>query len=82
MHGRERVELAPLDAVEQPPQLGIVGDGILEVTPRARRGDREHLGREVAAAARLERARRLEPGAVPLDRGPELGDARRRAAPR
>ena len=62
MHGGERIELAPLDAVEQPPQLGVVGDRILQMTARARRGDREHLGREVAAAALLERPVGLEPG--------------------
>ena len=75
MHGGERIELAPLDAVEQPPQLGVVGDGILQVTARARRRDREHLGREIAAAALVERPVGLEPGPVRFDRGPELVDA-------
>ncbi len=35
-HGGERVELARLHLVEQPPQLGIVGDRSLEVPLRAR----------------------------------------------
>ena len=45
-------------------QLGIVGDRALEMAARPRRGDGEHLGREVAPPALLERALGLEPGAV------------------
>ena len=75
MHRRERVELAALDTVEQPPQLGVVGDRILQMAARARRRNREHLRREVAAAALLERAVALELRPVRLDRRPELVDA-------
>ena len=49
LHGAQRVELAPLNLVEQPPQLGVVGDDRLEMALRARRRDREHLAGEVAA---------------------------------
>ena len=74
MHGGERIELPPLDAVEQLPQLGVAGDRRLEVPPRPRGGDCEHLGRQVAAPAFLERAVALEAGAVLADRVPETVD--------
>src|SRR5215471_4965539 len=49
-HRGQRIELAPLHLVEQPPQLGIVRDGVLEMSLRTRRRDREHLARQVAPA--------------------------------
>src|SRR5712691_10170210 len=53
-HGGERVELAPLHLVQQPAQLGVVRDPVLEVRLRPRRGDREHLAGEVPAPPLLE----------------------------
>src|SRR5262249_31189583 len=43
----QRIELPALDLVEQPRELGIVGDLALEVTPRSGGRDREDLGGEV-----------------------------------
>src|SRR5439155_1496480 len=70
----ERVELPRLDLVEQAAELRIVGDGLLEMLLRARRRDREHLAREVLAAARLELTLGLEEPAVLGDLLPELVD--------
>src|SRR5439155_27150445 len=70
-HGAQRVEFAPLHLLEQSCELGVVGDGRLEVPARARGGNGEHLRGDVAPAALLEPAR----VAVRLDRLPELGDA-------
>src|SRR5439155_20521134 len=70
----ERVELPRLDLVEQAAELRIVGDGLLEMLLRARRRDREHLAREVLAAARRELALGLEEPAVLGDLLPELVD--------
>src|SRR5256885_3051522 len=73
-HGAERVELARLHLVEQPAQLGIVGDGVLEVLLRARGRDREHLAGEVLAAPRLELAPGFQEGPVLLDLLPQRLD--------
>ena len=42
--GREGIELAPLDSVEQQPKLGILGDGTLEMLLCPPAGQREDLG--------------------------------------
>src|SRR2546423_14982411 len=63
-NGRERVEPARLHLVEQPPQLGVVPHCRLEMPPRARRGDLEHLLREIRPPPPFELAVRLEPRAV------------------
>src|SRR6266496_684256 len=47
-YGSQGIELAALHLVEQAAQLRIVGDGVLQVRLRARRGDGEDLAREVA----------------------------------
>src|SRR5262249_10925030 len=73
--GRERVELAPLHLVQQPPQLGVARDRALEMVLCPRRGDREHLGREVAPAPLVEAAVGGEVVAVRLDLLPERLDA-------
>src|SRR5438477_13220033 len=72
---RQRVEPARLHVVEQPPKLGIVPDGRLEVPPCAGRGDLEHLLREVRAPPPLELAVGLEPRAVLRDPLPQLLEA-------
>src|SRR5512133_2990675 len=72
-HRRQRIELAPLHLVEQAPELGIVGHGLLEMRLRAPRRDREDLGRQVLPAPLLEPALGLEEGAMLLDLRPELG---------
>src|SRR5438046_5230465 len=74
-NSRERVEPPRLDVVEQPPQLGVVADGRLEVPARPRRRDLEHLLREVRPPPPLELAVRLEPGAVLGDLLPERLEA-------
>src|SRR5437667_9828680 len=66
-NGRERVEPARLDVVEQPPQLRVVPDRRLEMPPRTRRGDLEHLLRQVRPPPPLQLSVDLEPG-------PMLGD--------
>src|SRR5439155_17215706 len=71
-NGGQGVELARLDVVEQPPQLGVVPDGRLEMPPRAGGGDLEHLLREVRAPAPLELAVRLEPRTMLGDLLPQL----------
>src|SRR5205823_1122184 len=50
----QRVELPPLYLVEQPPQLGIVRDRVLEMLLCPRRGDGEHFTRKVAGPPLLE----------------------------
>src|ERR671930_2446819 len=73
-HRRERIELAPLHLVQQPPQLGIVCDRLLEVRLRAPRRDREHLAGQVLAPPLLELPLLLEVRAVLRDLRPQLGD--------
>src|SRR5438105_5257835 len=54
VHRRQRIELAALDGVDNASQLRIVGDRPLEVRLRPRRGDGEHLLRQIPATALLE----------------------------
>src|SRR5579884_1866219 len=60
----QRVEPTVFYLVEQPAQLGILAHRLLEVAPRARRRDAEHLLCEVTPAPRLQLTLLLEPGAV------------------
>src|SRR5881227_3113236 len=73
-HGRERVELAALDFVQQASQLRVVGDGRLEMRLGTRRGDGENLAGQVAAPARVQLALRFQEGAMGSDLLPELLD--------
>ena len=59
--------------VEQAAQLRIVRDRLLQVGLRAGGCDRENLAREVLAAPCVEKAVRLEVGAVTGDLLPQLG---------
>src|SRR3954470_5423947 len=70
----ERVEFAALHLVEQPAQLGIVRDCILEVSLRARRRDGEDLGGEILAAPLLQAVPFLEERPVLEDLLPERLD--------
>src|SRR5918999_2465260 len=71
---RERIELAPLHLAEQPPQLGVLGDGVFEMSlgPGARHG--EDLAREVARPPLGEGPARLQMTPVPGDPLPQLVD--------
>src|SRR6266536_209220 len=71
-HRAERIEPALLHLVEQPPQLGVVGDRVLEVLLRPAGGDGEDLAREVPPTPLVEPARFLEVGAVRRDLLPQL----------
>src|SRR5437867_7351869 len=68
----QRVELAALDLLQHPAQLGIVRDDPLEVLLRSGGRDREDLACQMLAAALLEPAVLREVGAVLLDLRPEL----------
>src|SRR5438105_15249272 len=70
---RERVELTALDGVQEPPQLGILRDGVLQTCSRPRRGDGEDLAGEVPAATLLESALCLALRTVLLAPPPQLG---------
>ena len=59
-HGRERVELARLDRVEQLRELGLLRHRRLQVRLRPARRRREHLAGEVLPPPLLEQALRLE----------------------
>src|SRR5436305_2245615 len=72
-HRRQWIELAPLHLVEQPPQLRIVRDRVLEMLLRARGRDREHLTGQILAPPLLECAGLLEMGAMLLDLRTQLG---------
>src|SRR5712691_13206840 len=50
----QRVELAALHLVEQPAQLGVVGNGVLQMRLRPRRRNCEHLAGQVAPPPRLQ----------------------------
>src|SRR5918997_3483095 len=71
----ERVEFPSLHLVEQSAELGIVGDGLFEVSLRPGRSDREDLTGEVLSAPLVQQPVRLEVGAVRGDLFPELLDA-------
>src|SRR5205814_8667439 len=58
------IELTAPHLVEEPPQLGVVGDGMLEVRLRTRRRDGEDLAGQVARAPFLESAGVDEMGPV------------------
>src|SRR5436190_16041967 len=66
------VELTCLHLREQSPQLGVVGNGLLEMMACPTRGDREHLTGEVGPATLLELPALLEECAVLLDLLPQL----------
>src|SRR6476646_9175152 len=72
---RQRIEPACLHVVQETPQLGIVLDGMLQVTSCPRRGDLEHLLCEVRATPPLELPLGLEPRPVLGDLLPERLDA-------
>ena len=80
---RQRVELAPLHLVEQPPQLGIVRDRVL-ADARFARDDatREHLAGEVPPPPLLEPAVAPRGGAMRRELLPEHVDVLCRASPR
>src|SRR5215831_3831879 len=69
----ERVELTILNLVEQPPQLVVARDRLLEMHLRPRRRDGEDLTSEVLAAALLEQPLAHQELAVSLDLLPQLG---------
>src|SRR3954454_6468912 len=71
-HRGQRIQLPPLDRVEQPPQLGVVRHGLLQMRLRAARRNREHLARKGLATALVEPAGVSEVRAVLLDFRPEL----------
>src|SRR5256714_46685 len=72
-HRGQRVELTCLHLREQAPQLGGVGDRLLEMMTGPTRGNREHLPGEVGPATLLELTALLEERAVLLDLLPQLG---------
>src|SRR5438105_11239329 len=63
-HRAERIELARLHLVEQPPQLRIVRDGVLEILLRTSGRDRQHLAGEILAPPLVEHALGLEERSV------------------
>src|SRR6266516_3883994 len=69
--GGQRIELAPLHLVEEPPQLRISLDRALQVCLGPARSDGEYLAGEVLAAPLLEAPVRLEMRAVLRDLLPE-----------
>src|SRR5947209_5180720 len=71
---RQWIELAALDLVQQPPQLGISFDRPLQMSLGAARGDCEHLAREVPPAAFLEAPVGLEVRPVLRDLLPQKLD--------
>src|ERR1700730_9523482 len=68
------VELAALHLVEEPTQLRIVRDSMLEMPLRPRRGDCEYLAGKIARPPFLELPRLLEMRPVRLELLPQLGD--------
>ena len=72
--GRERVELAGLDAGEQLRELGLLRHRRLQVRLRPARRRGEHLAGQVLPPPLLEQSLRLEEASVLLDLGPELGN--------
>src|SRR3954452_7781718 len=73
-HRGQRIQLPPLDGVEQPPELGVVRHGLLEMRLRAARRNREHFARKGLATALVEPTLRLEVRPVLLDLRPQLGN--------
>src|SRR2546426_6896104 len=72
--GRQGVELAALHLVEQPPELGIVGDSVLEMRLRTRRRDRKDLPGQVAPPPRIELVVVFEKAPMLLELLPEHVD--------
>src|SRR4051812_32374007 len=70
----ERVELAALYLVEEPPKLRVVRDSMLEIALGPGGCNGEYLAGEIAAAPFFELARPLEVRAMRLDLLPQLGD--------
>src|SRR5436309_15472158 len=73
-HGRQRIELTPLNLVEQALQLGVAFDRALQVCLCPARGDREHLAGEVLPAPFVEQAVRLQMRPMLSDLLPEHVD--------
>src|SRR5919204_1509119 len=72
-NGRQRIELATLHLVEQPPELGIGLDGAFQMTFRATGCNGEHFCCEVLPSTLLEHSLRIEVRAVRADLVPECG---------
>src|SRR5439155_18737589 len=66
----QRVQFAALYLVQQPPQLGIVRDGVLQMRLRPRGRDGEDLAGQVAPAPRIQLVVLLEEASVRLDLRP------------
>src|SRR3954465_12681545 len=73
-HCRQRIQLAALHLVEQPPELGIVRDRTLQMRLRAAGCHGEHLAGKVLAAPFLELPFLFEMRPVRLDLRPQLGN--------
>src|SRR3954468_11979206 len=74
LHGCQGVERAGLDGVQDPPQLRVALDGMLEVRLRPPGCDGEHLSGQILPPPLLEEPLALEVRTVRLDLLPELGD--------
>src|SRR5438046_2400562 len=72
LHRGQRVELPPLDFVQQTPQLRVIRNRTLEMSLRAPGRDGEDLTGQIAAPPLLEPSFSLEMRAVLLDLLPEL----------
>src|SRR5262245_24118979 len=70
----QRVELTPLDLVEETQQLGVVRDRVFEVLLRTRRRNGKYFSRKIAPAPLVEAAVALEERAVRRDLVPEHVD--------
>src|SRR5437588_8256147 len=73
-HRRQWIELAALHLAEEALQLGIIGDGPLEMRLGAPRRNGEYLPGEVLAPPLLELSLLFEVRAVLGDLRPQLGD--------
>src|SRR5688500_5506892 len=71
---RQRVELTALHLCEQPAELGVVGDRVLEMRLRTGARHGEHLAGEVVGSTALEQAVLLEVPAMGFDLLPQLLD--------
>src|SRR5215218_2771741 len=71
-HRGKRIQLAPLDALQDGAELAVVLDGGCEVRPGARRADGDHLCGEVRRASPLQAPGLDEVRSVRLNRNPEL----------
>src|SRR4029077_20758014 len=66
-YSRQWVDLWSLHFRKQPPQLGIVGDSLLEMTACPARRDREHLAGEIRPAPYFELPALVEERPILLD---------------